>query len=146
MMKQRIVLTALLATAACGAGGGASVDETTRAARPDRPVAMEDLGGVWQVEGEQDWLFVIDVTYGAAYGNADSQIEVMPLYVISEAALGDGMTHLFEAPNAPPEDSLAIEAFWAYDDEADAWYPDLEIWALDELDNPAQIRFSMAGY
>ena len=41
---------------------------------------------------------------------------------------------------------MAVEAFWAYDDEADAWYPDLEIWALDELDNPAQIRFSMTGY
>lgn len=144
MKRSRITFPALLFAAACGAGGQSG--EAVRAARPERAPSVEDLGGAWRVEGEADWLFVVDVTYGAAYGNPDATLGAMPLYVISETPFGDEMTHLFEAPNAPAEASFGADVYWTYDEATDAWRAGMELFAFDELDSPDQVRLPMEGF
>ena len=53
------------------------------------------------------------------------------------------MTHLFEAPNAPADSSFGAAVFWEYDAENDEWFADMELFALDELNSPDQVRLSL---
>ena len=141
MTKHWMQLLALFALAACSSGG--QQDDVVRAAMPAREPALEDLGGVWRIEGEDEWLLVVEVTYGAAVGNPDATYETMPMYAISAATPGDGMTHVFEAPSAPPESSFGADVFWAYDAAQNEWVADIELFALDELDSPDQVRLHL---